>query len=139
MIPKSSLRTIRYMHCVQNNIARALDSDFIKSSLLIGLARKVADSPDVAFRSSPADAIDDSRFAEASVCVVSAEARLTLERRHALFEAMQLRAFALLAFRDALLAVQRESVPCLTTLSMIEQRFISVVATMYVEQIKESL
>lgn len=77
MVHVGALHTIRYSQRIHEDMASSL----IKDSLLHGLAQKVAGSNAVVFRQARADVITNDWIGEASVCVVSAEARLKLEKR----------------------------------------------------------
>lgn len=114
MIPKNSLHTIRYSQRIHENIAshKPIPASLIKASLLHGLALQFMNSDAVVFRDAPADIHTGDRIAEASVCVVSAEARLKIEQRqdqYLVHSAQGKWSFALAALLRALRAVRSEA------------------------------
>lgn len=142
MVHADALHTIRYMQRIRARIDafHPMPNPLIKASLLHGLALQFMNSDAVVFRDAPADIHTGDRIAEASVCVVSAEARLKIEQRQDKSRersAMLMRSFAITAFLDALRAVRSEAYrehgfrPCQTTLSLLEHEFNATVSAMY--------
>lgn len=114
MIPKNSLQTIRYSQRIRARIdsLHPIPNPLIKASLLHGLALQFMNSDAIVFRDAPADIHTADRIAEASVCVVSAEARLKIEQRQDKSRERSAQgklAFALAALLKALRAVRSEA------------------------------
>lgn len=142
MVHADALHTIRYSQRIHEDIAahKPIPASLIKASLLHGLAIRFMDSGAIVFRDAPADIHTGDRIAEASVCVVSAEARRKIEQRqdqYLIHSAQGKWAFALAALLRALRAVRSEAYrehgfrPCQTTLSLLEHEFKATVSAMY--------
>lgn len=143
MVHADALHTIRYMQRIRARIdsLHPIPNPLIKASLLHGLALQFMNSDAVVFRDAPADTHTGDRIAEASVCVVSAEARLKIEQRqdqYLVHSAQGKWSFALAALLKALRAVRSEAYrdehgfrPCQTTLSLLEHEFNASVSEMY--------